>query len=386
MPHVRAVFGELCTNSDDAAVASRGLDVATRLTDYWLGRRPAEGMEWLMRLVAAVDPPPPLRAEAMLRCAHLAYWLTQFTEGAEMASQARALFRDLGDALGEGRALRRLGAIAAATDDLVSARASLEELLRRLDDAGIEAETGITLLHLGSLLADEGDVDAALPALHRALRIAADGGDPLARGQALNAILLAEWKGGDLELAMVSGEAALEVFQALGHRAMEGTVSYRLASVKRGLGRVAAARTHAQRAIDAGADASTRTTVALGRLGLAQLDMDEQELTSAMGHLEAALAGIDPTADRWVLVEALEGVARLLVVVGRPGARRLVAIAAAIRSEIGQPVPPTDVADLTTAMATSDDPDEHAITPVVSALDAHRLAIEALRTATRAHT
>jgi hypothetical protein len=85
-------------------------------------------------------------------------------------------------------------------------------------------------------------------------------------------------------------------------------------------------------------------------------------------------------------VEALEGVARLLVVVGRPGATRLVAIAAAIRSEIGQPAPPTDVADLTTASATSGEPDEHAMTPLVSALDAHRLAIEALRTATRTHT
>ena len=385
MPHVRAVFGELITNSDDAGVATRGLDVATRLTDYWLGRRPAEGMEWLMRLVAAVDPPPPLRAEAMLRCAHLAYWLTQFTEGAEMASQARDLFRNLDDALGEGRALRRLGAIAAATDELTSAREFLEGSLLRLDDAGVEAETGITLLHLGSLLADEGDVDAALIALRRALRIAEDGGDPLTRGQALTAILLAEWKGGDLDAALLTGESALELLQALGHRAMVGTLSYRLASVNRGLGRIAAARTNAQRAIDAGAEASTRTTVAHGQLALARLDMDERELSSAMMHLESALAGIDPAADRWVLVDALEGVARLLLLLGRPGARRLVSIAAAIRAEIGQPIPPTDVADVATTLAASSDPDEPAIIPIVSALDAHRLAVEALRSATRRH-
>jgi DNA-binding SARP family transcriptional activator/predicted ATPase len=385
MPHVRAVFGELCTNSDDADVASRGLDVATRLTDYWLGRRPAEGMEWLMRLVAAVDPPPPLRAEAMLRCAHLAYWLTQFTEGAEMASQARELFRNLDDALGEGRALRRLGAIAAATDELTAAREFLEGSLQRLDEAGVEAETGITLLHLGSLLADEGDVDAALIALRRALRIAEDGGDPLTRGQALTAILLAEWKGGDLDAALLTGESALELLQALGHRAMVGTLSYRLASVNRGLGRIAAARTNAQRAIDAGAEASTRTTVAHGRLALARLDMDERELSSATMHLESALAGIDPAADRWVLVDALEGVARLLVLLGRPGARRLVSIAAAIRSEIGQPIPPTDVADVASTLAASSDPDEPAIIPIASALDAHRLAVEALRSVTRTH-
>ncbi|MGD0193533.1 MAG: BTAD domain-containing putative transcriptional regulator [Candidatus Dormibacteria bacterium] len=388
MPHVRAVFGELCTIGGDPGVAQRGLDVATRLTDYWLGRRPAEGLEWLSRLVAAVDPPPRLRAEAMLRSGHLAYWLTEFERGAAVAASARDLFHELDDPLGEGRALRRLGAIAAATDDLTAARRFLEESLVRLDVAGIEAETGITLLHLGSLLADEGDVGAALSALHRALKIASDGGDPLARGQALNAILLAEWKGGDLEEARRAGEAALELFEALGHRAMEGTVGYRLAAVNRGLQRPDASRINAQRAIDAGSAASTRTTVALGHLGLARLDMDERDLAAASAHLEAALDGIDPGADRWVLVDALEGVARLLLLLGRQGGSRLLNTASALRAEIGQPVPQTDLADLaaTRAGIADTEPRDSALTVIVSALDAHRVAIEALRAANRVLT
>jgi predicted ATPase/DNA-binding SARP family transcriptional activator len=381
MPHVRAVFGELCTTGGDPGVAQRGLDVATRLTDYWLGRRPAEGLEWLSRLVAAVDPPPRLRAEAMLRSGHLAYWLTEFERGTAVAATARDLFHELDDSLGEGRALRRLGAIAAATDDMTAARRFLEESLLRLDEAGVEAETGITLLHLGSLLADEGDVGAALPALHRALSIASEGGDPLARGQALTAILLAEWKGGDLESARTSGEAALSLFEELGHRTMEGTVAYRLAAVNRGLGRPDASRENAQRAIDAGSAASTRTTVALGHLGLARLDLDAHDLTAAAPHLEAALNGIDPAADRWVLVEALEGVARLLLLLERPGGGRLLNTASAMRAEIGQPVPQTDVADLAETRAGTADTDTHAdaVSAIVSALDAHRVAVEALR-------
>jgi DNA-binding SARP family transcriptional activator/predicted ATPase/tetratricopeptide (TPR) repeat protein len=384
MPHVRAVLGELCAIGGDPGVATRGLDVATRLTEYWLGRRPAEGMDWLTRLVAAVDPPPRLRAEAMLRCGHLAYWLTDFARGAAMASEARDLFRELGDPLGEGRALRRLGAIAAATDNLTLARELLEESLVRLDDAGVEPETGITLLHLGSLLADKGDIAAALRALARALRIADAGGDPLARGLALAAILLAEWKGGDLEAALHSGEAALEVFQDLAHRTMEGSVSYRLAAVTRGMGRRSDARTHAQRAIDAGAEASTRTTVALGHLQLARLDIDDGDLAQAARHLESALAGIDPAADRWVLVEALEGVARLLVQLNRGGAGRLLGTASAIRAEIAQPVPPTDAADIEATRSLITDSAESAVEPIVSAVDAHRVATEALRAAVRA--
>ncbi len=346
MPHVRAVLGELCAPGADARTALRGLDMATRLTDYWLGRRPAEGMEWITRLVAVADPRPELRAEALLRCGHLAYWMADFARGATMASEAHALFDDLGDALGDGRALRRLGAIAAATDDLATARTLLEASLARLDEAGVEAETGITLLHLGSLLADEGDVEAALPALQRALRIAVDGGNPLARGQALAALALAEWKGADLEAALRSGEEALRLLRELGHTTMEGTVAYRVAAVTRGLGNPDVARYHAQLAIDAGDAGGTRTTVAHGHLYLARLDLDADDVDAASGHLEAALEIIDPASDRWVLVDALEVVARLLSAMELPEAGELLDAAAAIRAEIRQPIPPTDGADV----------------------------------------
>ena len=378
MSHVRAVFGELCVPSADRRAAIRGLDIATRLTDYWLGRRPAEGLEWLTMLVAATDPPAGLRAEALLRCGHLAYWITDFARGNEMASNARTLFHDLGDSLGEGQALRRLGAIAAATDDLATARSLLEESLRRLEEAGVEAEIGVTLLHLGSLLADEGDVDAALPALQRALTIAADSDNPLAGGQALAALLLAQWKGGDLEAALRSGEDALRLFRELGHHTMEGTVAYRLAAVTRGLGQSDVARTHAQLAIDAGEAAGTRTTVALGHLNLARLDLNADAAGDARAHLGAALAIIDPSADRWVLVEALEVVALLLSVADPAEAAELLHAATAIRAEIRQPVPPTDAAELERTRARVDALGLPAPRASASAADIHARAISAI--------
>ena len=245
MPHVRAVLGDVCAAQLTSAQATVALETAVALSDYWLGRHPAEGLEWLGRLIDAATPGPALRAEAQLRRGHLAYWLTQFEQGTSILNEAQELFAQLGDPLGQGRALRRLGAIAAATDDLAAARRFLEASLARLDEAGVETETGTTLLHLGSLLADMGAVEGALSTLERALEISSAGGDPLARAHALAALTLAHWKAGDLAAALGTGGEALNLFRDMGHRPTEGTVAYRLAAVARGLGRRRAARRYA---------------------------------------------------------------------------------------------------------------------------------------------
>ncbi len=347
MPHIRAVLSAATAEAPaDGSVAPRALHVAVALTDYWLGRHPAEGLEHIGRLVDAVAPAKPELAEALLSMGHLAYWVTDFEQGAQILERARDLFAELGDPLGEGRALRRQGAIAAATDDVPTARAYLEASLERLEAAGLERETGTTLLHLGSLLADEGIVDAAREKLERALAIALTSSDPLAKGHVLGALNLAHWKGGDLDAAMATGNEALLIFHELGHRPTEGTVACRLAAVARGLGHPKAARRYAELAIEAGEQSTTRTTVALGHINLARLDLDSGSTETARAHLDAALALVDPVADRWVLVDALEATARFLATTQRPGVGPLLATAAEIRAAIHQPPAPTEAGDL----------------------------------------
>ena len=122
---------------------------------------------------------------------------------------------------------------------------------------------------------------------------------------------------------MLTGNEALLIFRELGHRTTEGTVAFRLAAVARGLGRPRAARRYAELAVAAGEQSSTRTTIALGHVNLARLDLDDGDPATAADHLARALELIDPGADRWVLVEALEAVARLLVATARPGSGQL---------------------------------------------------------------
>jgi len=60
------------------------------------------------------------------------------------------------------------------------------------------------------------------------------------------------------------------------------------------------------------------------------------------------------------LVEAIEAIARLIVADGLPGAGELLDCSAAIRSEIDQPVAPTELYDLETTLARSRlDGDDH---------------------------
>jgi predicted ATPase/DNA-binding SARP family transcriptional activator len=340
-PHLRAALAA----SIDGGDATAALRVATGLADYWLARRPGEGMAWLQRLLAVAPVAGVDRARVLLQMGHLAYWLTEFDLGARLLAEARDLLADAEDPVLLGRVLRRMGAIAAARDDVANARGLLEESAAVLRAVGDEPEEAVSLLHLGSLLADESRTSEALPLLVRARDALRAAGDPLQEGHALGALTLAWWKGGDLVAALGAGERALDRFRMLGHRPSEGVVAYRLAAIARGLGRADDARMYADIALAAGLHTGTRTTTALAQLSLARLDLDAGAVADAAGRLVAALEPLDVETDRWVLVEALEVTARLQLARGLP-AGGLLAQAAELRELIGQPAPPNDAAEL----------------------------------------
>jgi predicted ATPase/DNA-binding SARP family transcriptional activator len=340
-PHLRAALAASIDGGDSVAA----LRVATDLGDYWLARRPGEGMAWLQRLLAVADVSGVDRARVLLQMGHLSYWLTEFDLGARLLGEARDLLADAGEPVLLGRVLRRMGAIAAARDDVANARELLEQSVAVLRDAGDEPEEAVSLLHLGSLLSDESRTAEALPLLVRARDALRAAGDPLQEGHALAALNLAWWKAGDLVAALGAGERALERFRELGHRPTEGVVAYRLAAVARALGRGDAARSYAEIALAAGLHTGTRTTIALAQVALARLDLDDDDLAGAAACLVAALEGLDVAADRWVLVEALEVTGRLQFARGL-AARTLLAQAAALRELIGQPAPPLDALEI----------------------------------------
>jgi predicted ATPase/DNA-binding SARP family transcriptional activator len=348
-PHLRAALAA----SVDGADSTVALRVATDLGEYWLARRPSEGMAWLQRLLAVSDVPDVDRARALLQMGHLAYWLTDFDLGVRLLSEARELLSGsvaVANPVLLGRVLRRLGAIAAARDDVDAARELLADSVAVLQAAGDEPEEAVSLLHLGSLLADESRTGEALPLLVRARDALRAAGDPLQEGHALAALTLVWWKAGDLAAARGAGERAMEVFGDLGHRPTEGVVSYRLSAVLRALGERDLARSYGEVALASGRHTGTRTTTALAQLALARLELDESAPEVAAGRIVEALDLLDVAADRWVLAEALEVTARLQLARGPrtapASAEGLLTQAGRLRALIGQPAPPAHAAEL----------------------------------------
>jgi predicted ATPase/DNA-binding SARP family transcriptional activator len=345
-PHLRAALAASIDGGDPDAA----LRVATELADYWLARRPGEGMAWLQRLLDVAGATGVERARVLLQMGHLAYWLTDFELGSRLLTEARELSNAAADPVLLGQVLRRMGAIAAARDDVGEARGLLEESAAVLRDAGDPAEEAVSLLHLGSLLADESHTAQALPILVKARDALRAAGDPLQEGHALAALSLAWWKAGDLVAASGAGERALDQFRELGHRPTEGVVAYRLAAIARARELNESAREYAEIALAAGLDTGTRTTTALAQLALARLDLDAGEIERAAGRLAGVLEALDVSSDRWVLVAALEATARLQLARGLPAAR-LLGQAAEMRELIGQPPSPSDVAELAVLVA-----------------------------------
>jgi predicted ATPase/DNA-binding SARP family transcriptional activator len=344
LPHLRLALAAAVDGGD----STDALRAAAALGPYWLARRPSEGMAWLSRLIVNADLGGTDRAAVLLQMGHLAYWLTDFDRGERLLVEARDLLSgDVADAdqVLLGRILRRLGAVAAARDDVTTARLRLEASLEVLERSGDPVEAAISKLHLGSLLADESQTDAALPLLSAARDALRAADDAVQEAHALSALSLAWWKAGDLSAALGAGEQAASRFASLGHHPSEGVVSYRLAATCRALGRSEDSRRYATLALGIGDETGTRTTSALARLGLARLDLDADQPAAAAEQVTRALEMIDTAADRWVLAEALEVLGRLLVTRGSSAAR-VFRVAGELRELIGQPASPAERTEL----------------------------------------
>ena len=134
------------------------------------------------------------------------------------------------------------GALAAARRALETATGS--------DDA---AAIGAAHRSLGLIALASGDAAAARSNSERAVA-AADPDDPTARIAALTGLALAEAAAGDVDAALVDGEAAVDLCRQIGDRHLEGAVENHLADILHAAGQEDEAMVHLRRAVEAFAE------------------------------------------------------------------------------------------------------------------------------------
>ena len=198
----------------------RCLELAAALGRFWMIRDAAEGNRWLRAaLDRAVDPPPELRAEALIGKGSCCASLGDHGDTERIFEEALALFRGAGNTGRVADTLDRLAGARATAGKLFEAQAAADESLSLFEQLG-EPEGAMYVLSKVALIARaRGDNDGARETQERVLALARDFDDSWWAGGAM--LWLGFWslEDGELAQAAVWARGSAEVAAELGDRA-----------------------------------------------------------------------------------------------------------------------------------------------------------------------
>jgi predicted ATPase/DNA-binding CsgD family transcriptional regulator len=371
---------------------SQALRLAGALTWFWLGLGHLSfGRETLERLLArAADDltvTAALVAKSTLGLADLAAFADDYPESERRYDEALARYRELGNPAGIVRGTLGLANAAFARGDWDLAVSLGEESLRQAREAGDAAGVARALEQLGGVALEQDDYDRARACFQEALAICRANSDWTLGANMLTVLGLVAQFQGDLEEAAALIEEALALARAHQDRPRLVERFGRLATIALDAGDPARARTLAEQGValfaDPLADISPWIRVvvlhnfgtAMRRLGhparaaeihesalellrgldnppgwtaavSTELANDARELGDLRHAAELAGAGLalhHRAGDRRGAAAGLEGLAATAVAVGHAAAAaRMIVGAAALRDDVGAPLPTGD--------------------------------------------
>ena len=200
----------------DVALA---LELVVALENFWTTSDPFEGVRRLETLLGrAGDVPMPLRARA-LRALCSAATLAGDLELAERAiRESLDAFRAIGDELGVGHLLNRLGMSALNLGEPERARAPLEESLEIFRRHGFRKGEATTIGGLGYLARMQGDADQAVTLLEQSATMAAQEGHPWFQANTLANLAELELAQNRLDEAATRARQTLRLSRRIGDR------------------------------------------------------------------------------------------------------------------------------------------------------------------------
>jgi tetratricopeptide (TPR) repeat protein len=161
------------TWAHSAGEAALALRLSAALQELWyMHGHLDEGYRWYGRAVAAADgQPPELRAHILQATSVFAATQEGWERAIDLASQALALYRELGDQRGTALALRDIGAATTHKGDHAEARRYYEESAEIFREIGDRAMLATAIANIGEIASREGDFDEAAVRTREALEI-----------------------------------------------------------------------------------------------------------------------------------------------------------------------------------------------------------------------
>jgi predicted ATPase/DNA-binding SARP family transcriptional activator len=214
--NLRAVL----TWSLDREDAELGLRLAGSLTEFWGVRgHYTDGRWWFEKLLAkGATASTPARAKALLGTGRLMQMQCDDKQAELTTTAGLKLYRELEDRMGISRSLIVLGSVILDQGDLARARPLLEEGLALSHELGDDDTLARGLLSLGWLAWDRGDIERGKSLLEEGLRISRQIGDINRICRGLTALGFAAMIEGNYEWAMALTEEGLALSRESGNR------------------------------------------------------------------------------------------------------------------------------------------------------------------------
>jgi class 3 adenylate cyclase/tetratricopeptide (TPR) repeat protein len=275
----------------------------------------------------------------------------RWPEAESVLEEALTLARQLGDVHGRASCqlaladlLRKQGQYEDASARLMRARLNFEEL-------GDEAGVGQVLHSAGTLVAQRGDYERARTLYEESLEIRRRLGDEPAIGSLLSNMGIIARYLGDYETAKTLYEESLSIRQQSGDKWAIAVSLNNLGLLMLRLGDLNNARRRLEEAVALQREVGDRSYLANSLNNLANVARDQEDYLRAYDLYHESLLINRELGDKRAIAYLLEDVSCLAAAEGRAEpALQLFAAAAALRHEMGAPLPPADQEKLETTL------------------------------------
>ncbi len=212
---IRAALGWSLSSGD----AVQGLRLASTLEKFWVVRDHVEGFRWLSEALARADEAPPaLRANALRSAGSTVFFTGDYVRAAELAEEALALFRELGDKREVARILDRLASAQVNLKRFDEARASAEESLALFEELCDREGALYPLEKLGWIEWERGHRERGVELIEESLARGREFGDSWWEAAQLGSLAEMAFDQGDLERANRLCRESLVVVLEIGDR------------------------------------------------------------------------------------------------------------------------------------------------------------------------